>query len=242
MKSIEETEPDPTNEEPAKEASVETSMQPAGNNGLEQQSTRKQRRQAMNQIPNVKIRDPTEMVGGDDEEQRQQYTAKEYTMRLKHTKHTTSHNSMLPPQVPSSIKIKDRNSNDSQGFSSIPGLTNSMDMSMTEITPEYQTQIVKTCVKNKVFSIIKFYDREYDSQFSTNPKTLCGFILQNTNLRGDPNWWVEMRRTVVKTHTDLRNNAIKNMQTKFKGTQKLIHNPHPAQSPTSHTHTHTCTS
>jgi hypothetical protein len=26
-----------------------------------------------------------------------------------------------------------------------------------------------------------------------------------------------MRRIVVKTHTDLRNNAIKNMQTKFKG-------------------------
>jgi hypothetical protein len=41
--------------------------------------------------------------------------------------------------------------------------------------------------------------------------------MKHTNIRGTENWWLGMRRIVVKTHTDLRNNAIKNMQTKFKG-------------------------
>ncbi len=45
----------------------------------------------------------------------------------------------------------------------------------------------------------------------------CGFIMKHTNIRGSQNWWCGMRRIVVKAHTDLCNNAIKNMQMKFKG-------------------------
>jgi hypothetical protein len=48
-------------------------------------------------------------------------------------------------------------------------------------------------------------------------KTMCGFIMKHTNIRGTQKWWLGMRRIVVKTHTDLRNNAIKNTQIKFKG-------------------------
>jgi hypothetical protein len=48
-------------------------------------------------------------------------------------------------------------------------------------------------------------------------KTMCGFIMKQTIIRGTQNWWPGMQRIVVKTYTDLCNNAIKNMQIKFKG-------------------------
>ena len=48
--------------------------------------------------------------------------------------------------------------------------------------------------------------------------------MKHTNIRGTENWWLGMQRIVVKTHTDLRNNAIKNMQMKFKGEElKLMY-------------------
>jgi hypothetical protein len=46
---------------------------------------------------------------------------------------------------------------------------------------------------------------------------MCGFTMKHTIRRGTQNWWLGMWRIVVKTHTDLCNNAIKNMQIKFKG-------------------------
>jgi hypothetical protein len=54
-------------------------------------------------------------------------------------------------------------------------------------------------------------------------KTMCGFIMKHTNIRGTENWWLGMQKIVVETHTDLRNNAIKNMQTKFKGKEMKLH-------------------
>ena len=97
------------------------------------------------------------------------------------------------------------------------GLSSLVDMSMTENSEENQISVIKTCIKNHVFSIWKFYQKDYHSHFSEDEKTLCGFIMKHTNIRGTQNWWLGMRRIVVKSHTDLRNNAIKNMQTKFKG-------------------------
>ena len=100
------------------------------------------------------------------------------------------------PSLPSTIKV--RKSSDSQEVtSSVPGLSSLMDMSMTEISEENQISMVKGCIKRHVFSIWK--------------------IMKHTNIRGTQNWWLGMQRIVVKSHTDLRNNAIKNMQMKFKG-------------------------
>jgi hypothetical protein len=101
--------------------------------------------------------------------------------------------------------------------SSIPGLSSIMDMSMTEISKENQVLLDKVCIKNHMFSIWKFYQKDFHSHFSKDDKTMCGFIMKHTNIRGTQNWWLGMQRVVVKTHTDLCNNAIKNMQIKFKG-------------------------
>ena len=124
-----------------------------------------------------------------------------------------------PKSLPSTIKVK--KSTESQVTSSMPGLSSLMDMSMTEISEENQIVMVKTSVKNHVFSIWKFYQPDFDAPFSEDENTLCGFIMKKSNLRGNQNWWLGMRRIVVKTLTDLRNNAIKNMQMKFKGNNEI---------------------
>jgi hypothetical protein len=92
-----------------------------------------------------------------------------------------------------------------------------MDMSMMEISEENHVLMVKGSMKNHVFSIWKFYQKDFHSRFSKDDNTMCGFIMKHTNIRGTQNWWLGMRRILVKAHTDLCNNAIKNMQIKFKG-------------------------
>ena len=109
---------------------------------------------------------------------------------------------------------------DSQLSSSIPGLHSIIDMSMTDIEATSHISLVKTCVKKLMFSYWKFYDKNNDNQYSKDEGTMCGFIIKHTGIdprKCNKDWWVEMRKTAVKTHTDLRNNAIKTLQIKFKG-------------------------
>jgi hypothetical protein len=129
-----------------------------------------------------------------------------------------------PYEVPSSIKV--RKTTDSQVTTSIPGLSTMLDMSMTEIEAETHRNLVKSCVRKNMFSIWKFYNKASDSHYSQDEKTWCGYLLKYTKIQGDECWWVEIRKLVVKTHTDMRNNAIKNMQTKFKGKHQLLKQQH----------------
>ncbi len=126
-----------------------------------------------------------------------------------------------PPSLPLSIKVS--KSSNSQVTSSVVGLSSLMDMSMTEISEENQISMVKGCIKQHVFSTWKFYQRDFHGSFSEDQKTMCGFIMKHTNIQGTENWWLGMRRIVDKTHTDLCNNAIKDMQTKFKGKEMKLH-------------------
>jgi hypothetical protein len=170
-------------------------------------SSRKQRRDLIRGVKRVTT-DPNDLIQSDNEEE-------EEVPRKMDAKLGQKHAYGNPPSLPSTIKVG--KSSDSQLTSSVPGLSSIVDMSMTENTEENQISVIKTCIKNHVFSIWKFYQKDYHSHFSEDEKTLCGFIMKHTNIRGTENWWLGMRRIVVKTHTDLRNNAIKNMQTKFKG-------------------------
>ena len=126
----------------------------------------------------------------------------------------------IPTAVPSSINVS-TSTGDSQITSYNPDISSTMpalDMSLTEIQADAQKGQIKSCVRNSIFPIWKFYQREFDSQFSLDERTLCGFLLKHTGLKGDEQWWIRMRKVLRKCHTDMRNNAIKNMQTKFKGT------------------------
>jgi hypothetical protein len=134
-------------------------------------------------------------------------------------KFTTSSNAshQSPPSLPSSIKVK--HSSNSHVSSSVPGLSSFLDMSMIEISPENQVTMVRKCVQKHMFSIWKFFHKEYHAHYSQDERAMCGFLLKNTNLQGNHDWWLEMQRVVIKTHTYVWNNAIKNMQTKFNGTK-----------------------
>ncbi len=150
--------------------------------------------------------DPNDLIESDKEEQGHQ------KINANQGHKNTYHN---PPSLPSTIKVM--KASDSHVTSSIPGLSSIMDMGMTEISEENQVLMVKSCIEKDVISISMFYQKDYHSHFSEDDKTMCGFIMKHTNIGGTQNWWLGMRRIVVKTHIDLCNNAIKNMQIKFKG-------------------------
>jgi hypothetical protein len=170
-------------------------------------SSRKQKRELLKGMRRVTT-DPNDLIQSDDDEEGG-------PPKRTDTKQGHKGTYQNPPSLPSTIKVK--KSSDSHVTSSIPGLSSLMDMSMTEISEENQLLMVKGCIKKHVFSIWKFYQKDFHAHFSEDEKTMCGFIMKHTNIRGSQNWWFGMRRIVVKTHTDLRNNAIKNMQMKFKG-------------------------
>ena len=168
-------------------------------------SSRKEKRELLKGMRRVTT-DPNDLIESDEEEGHFQKTD---------TKQGQKDTYQNPSSLPSTIKVM--KASDSHVTSSIPGLSSIMDMSMTEISEENQRLMVRGCIKNHVFSVWKFYQKDFHSHFSEDEKTMCGFIMKHTNIRGTQNWWLGMRRIVVKTHTDLRNNAIKNMQIKFKG-------------------------
>ena len=174
--------------------------------------SRKQKRQFLNKVGDLTMNADDMMKECDaveEQEEDAQWTTikmEESTGRKKFTTSSyTSHQN--PPSLPSTIKVK--HSSNSHVSSSVPGLSSYLDMSMTKISPDNQVTMVRKCVQKHMFLIWKFYHKEYHAHYSQDERTMCGFLLKNTNLRGNHDWWLEMQRVVLKTHTDVWNNAIK---------------------------------
>jgi hypothetical protein len=169
-------------------------------------SSRKDKRELLKGVQRRVTTDPNDLVQSDDEE-----VPPNLERNPGQNKQDTYQN---PPSQPSSIKVS--KSSNSQVTSSVPGLRSLLDMSMTEILEENQIlNMVKGCIKQHVFSIWKFYQKDFHDSVSEDPKTMCGFVVKHTNIRGTEKRWLKMRRIVVKTHTDLCNNAIKNLANKI---------------------------
>lgn len=136
---------------------------------------------------------------------------------------STSHNNSKdkqPASLPTSINFKG-GSSESQVSSSIPGLSSIMDMSFSEISEENLITMVKNCVKQNIFPIWKFYHKDYHGKYSQSEKTMCGRLMSHMKLTAGEDWWLQIRKVVVKTHTDHRNNCIKAMSIKFRGKTKI---------------------
>jgi hypothetical protein len=112
------------------------------------------------------LKDPNDLVQSDNEEGPRPPNLERNPDQ---TKKDTYQNS---PSLPLSIKVS--KSRDSQVTSSVPGLSSFMDMSMTEILEENQISMVKGCIKRHVFSIWKFYQRDFHGSFSENQKQCVG--------------------------------------------------------------------
>jgi hypothetical protein len=83
-----------------------------------------------------------------------------------------------------------------------------------------QRMMVKECVKTKLFSRLKFFKKDLHGLYDLRRGTVCSMIVANCNVATedvDEYWWADMRKLVVCTHTDRRNNVIKNMRLRFRG-------------------------
>ena len=83
-----------------------------------------------------------------------------------------------------------------------------------------QRMMVKECVKFKLFRRVKFYKKDVHGVYDLRKGSVCALIIANCNVEledADEHWWADMRKLVGNTHTDRRNNVIKNMRLRFRG-------------------------
>jgi hypothetical protein len=84
-----------------------------------------------------------------------------------------------------------------------------------------QRMMVKDCVKTTLFRRVKFFIKDVHGLYDLRDGSVCALIIANCNVMRanvDEYWWAEMRKVIVSTHTDRRNNVIKNIRLRFNGT------------------------
>ena len=94
------------------------------------------------------------------------------------------------------------------------------DMTLS-VSTEGLNLIIRDCVKIQLFRKMKFFDKGKHGSYNTSTKTVCGLVMKFCNIssvQADHKWWDKMRPMVMRTHTDHRNNCIKAMRNKFRGT------------------------
>lgn len=99
-------------------------------------------------------------------------------------------------------------------------VSNNEDMTLSVSTRGLHL-IVRNIVKEKLFRKLKFFDKRKHGSYSTKTNTVCGMLIKLGNIssvEADYKWWDAMRSTVMRTHTDHRNNCIKAMRLRFRGT------------------------
>jgi hypothetical protein len=99
-------------------------------------------------------------------------------------------------------------------------VSNNEDMTLSVSTRGLHL-IVRNTVKEKLFRKLKFFDKRKHGSYSTKTNTVCGMLIKLGNIlavEADHKWWDTMRSTVMRTHTDHRNNCIEAMRLRFRGT------------------------
>jgi hypothetical protein len=117
----------------------------------------RQQRAMAQQIP----ADSNDLIEGDKEEGHQRTNSKQ--------RHKDTYQNP-PSSLPSTIKVM--KASNRHETSSVSGLSSIMDMNMMEISEENQVLMVKGCIKKHVFSIWKFYQKDFLSHFSEDDKTM----------------------------------------------------------------------
>ena len=96
---------------------------------------------------------------------------------------------------------------------------NAINMTM-DITDNHMRMMVRDCVKKELFRRLKFYKKEFHGNYDFRNGSVCALVIQCCNLEHDKatlEWWNTMQRVIVRTHTDHRNNVIKNIRVRFCG-------------------------
>lgn len=83
-----------------------------------------------------------------------------------------------------------------------------------------QRLLVRHCVRSQLFRRIKFFNKDKHGMFDHRNGTVCAMIMHHCNMSEEQatlTWWADMRKLVVRTHTDHRNNVIKTIRLRFRG-------------------------
>ena len=97
-----------------------------------------------------------------------------------------------------------------------------IDMSIT-LSEKGKRSIIKDNVREKVFRYVKFYNRDRHGFYSNSPKSVCGMLFKFSHMAHLPpeqlqkHWINDVRKLVIRTISDHRNNCIKAMKHRFKG-------------------------
>jgi hypothetical protein len=113
--------------------------------------------------------------------------------------------------------------NDNSGNNNVAAVK---DMTMTVSARGIQ-RIVKDIVRDKLFRVVKFFDGEKHGFCSDAPNTVCGIVVRSCNVMFSScdemrAWWKEIRKTVIRTIADHRNNCIKAMRIQYRGKESLM--------------------
>ena len=94
-----------------------------------------------------------------------------------------------------------------------------------KMTPAGKRMMVRDFVKKVLFRRLKFFIKELHGMYHQSETSVCGLVIKNCNVpdhEATLDWWATMRKVVISTHTDHRNNVIKTMRLRFRGTYGVI--------------------
>ena len=89
-----------------------------------------------------------------------------------------------------------------------------------QMTPAGRRMLVRDCVKKVLFRRLKFFRKELHGMYDQSETSVCGLVIKNCNVAlqdATLDWWAGMRKIVIATHTDHRNNVIKTMRLRYRG-------------------------
>ena len=81
--------------------------------------------------------------------------------------------------------------------------------------------MVRGVVKTRLFPKVKFLTKEKHGTYAHRPQTVCGLVMKHCNISAvdtTSEWWDELRPSIFRTHTDHRNNCIKAIRLRYRGT------------------------
>lgn len=90
-------------------------------------------------------------------------------------------------------------------------------LSMTSFRDTTIVAIIKTCIKEHIFSKCKFYHRVKHGKYDRRTTATCGQIMNYCSLEADATWWCQIQPVITTTLTNHRNNCIKRLNGRFKG-------------------------
>ena len=106
-----------------------------------------------------------------------------------------------------------------------------LDMTLTKTTNSGLKFQVRLCVKEEIFRVVKFIDIPTMLPFDMAPNSLCGIVIkycckEEVTAKQGAKFWMAARPMVTKSHTHVRNNYIKGMQSVYLGKLYSCHDVH----------------